>query len=191
MKKAVINICLLVLAAANIFSQQSDFPKLTGPYLGQKPPGRSPVPKLNEKLSIFKPFIGLTWVGSIPNDPRMGEIILNWKAILNGFAVRLERNILNSGHWLETTYYWDESSEKIAYLALSNNGFVSKGYVAGRGEELVSEGDQHGPDVNRRVRRIYKLDKDGKLYEDDQFRNSDADEWRRTHVSVFVRSIRR
>ena len=143
-------------------------------------------PKLSEKLPIFKPFIGPTWVGSIPNDSRMGEITLKWEIVLNGFAVRLKRNILSSDHWLETTYYWDEASGKIAYLAISNNGFVSKGFVAGQGEELISEGEQRGPGVNRKVRRIYRLEKDDKLSEDDQFRNSDTDEWRRTHVSVFV-----
>jgi len=35
-------ICLLVSAVANLLSQQNDFPKLNGPYLGQKPPGMSP-----------------------------------------------------------------------------------------------------------------------------------------------------
>jgi hypothetical protein len=34
--------CLLVLSATCLLSQQSDFPKLTGPYLGQKPPGLTP-----------------------------------------------------------------------------------------------------------------------------------------------------
>jgi hypothetical protein len=33
-------------------------------------------PKLNEKLWLLKPFVGPTWVGSIPNDSRMGEITL-------------------------------------------------------------------------------------------------------------------
>lgn len=143
-------------------------------------------PKPSEKLSVFIPLIGKTWVGTIPDDSRMGDIVLKWEVLLNGFAVRLSRHVLKFDHWLETTYFWDESSEKIAYLALSNNGMVIKGYVAGQGAELISEGDQRGPDVNRKVRRIYRLEKDGKLYEDDLFRNSDADEWRRTHISVFV-----
>jgi hypothetical protein len=142
-------------------------------------------PRLDEKLSIFRPFIGTNWVGS-PDYARMGEITLKWEIILNGYAVRLKRNILNSDHWLETTYYWDESSGKIAYLAISNNGVVTKGYVAGQEGGFVSEGDQRGPEVNRKARRTYKLDKGGKLYEDDLFRNSDAEEWQRTHVSVFV-----
>lgn len=42
MKKATLIFYLLVFAATNLFSQQSDFPKLTGPYLGQKPPGKAP-----------------------------------------------------------------------------------------------------------------------------------------------------
>jgi len=42
MKKAMLINCLLVLSALNLFSQQNDFPKLTGPYLGQTPPGMTP-----------------------------------------------------------------------------------------------------------------------------------------------------
>ena len=186
MKKSVLVTWLLALTALSMNAQQADFPKHTGPYLGQKPPVRSSAPKLNEKLSVFKPFIGPTWVGSIPNDSRMGEIALKWEIELNGFAVKLKRNILKFDHCLETTYYWDESSGKIAYLALSNNGVVIKGFAVVQGDQLISEGDQRGPDVNRKARRIYSLKKDGKLYEDDQFRNSDTDEWRRTHISVFV-----
>jgi Tol biopolymer transport system component len=42
MKTTVFIFCLLVLTATSILSQQSIFPKLTGPYLGQKPPGTVP-----------------------------------------------------------------------------------------------------------------------------------------------------
>jgi len=42
MKKTALVFSLLVLATVNVFSQQKDFPKLTGPYLGQKPPGMMP-----------------------------------------------------------------------------------------------------------------------------------------------------
>jgi len=42
MKRAAQNICLLLLVASSLFSRQSDFPKLTGSYLGQKPPGMTP-----------------------------------------------------------------------------------------------------------------------------------------------------
>jgi len=43
MKKTVIVIAFLAFTVTHSFSQQGDFPKLTGPYLGQKPPGKTPV----------------------------------------------------------------------------------------------------------------------------------------------------
>ena len=42
MKRKILIFCLLVLTASNLLSQQNEFPKLTGPYLGQKPPGLVP-----------------------------------------------------------------------------------------------------------------------------------------------------
>jgi len=42
MKKALTISFLLVLAASIVLSLQTDFPKLSGPYLGQKPPGMTP-----------------------------------------------------------------------------------------------------------------------------------------------------
>ncbi|MBE0664402.1 MAG: hypothetical protein IH584_01170 [Candidatus Aminicenantes bacterium] len=55
--------CLLILAALNVSAQQKEFPKLTGPYLGQKPPGTTPElfapgivsTGLNELNSVFSP----------------------------------------------------------------------------------------------------------------------------------------
>lgn len=41
MKKLLFT-CLLLITAITIKAQQTDFPKLTGPYLGQKPPGELP-----------------------------------------------------------------------------------------------------------------------------------------------------
>jgi len=42
MKKHVLINWLLVFAAISVGAQQNDFPKLSGPYLGQKPPGMTP-----------------------------------------------------------------------------------------------------------------------------------------------------
>ncbi len=42
MKKLILISYLLLVAAITISAQQNDFPKLTGPYLGQKPPGMTP-----------------------------------------------------------------------------------------------------------------------------------------------------
>ena len=42
MKRTVLIFCLFILTAMNLSSQQNNFPVLTGPYLGQKPPGMIP-----------------------------------------------------------------------------------------------------------------------------------------------------
>ncbi len=42
MKKRIYIIFILLVKVASIIAQQKDFPKLTGPYLGQKPPGITP-----------------------------------------------------------------------------------------------------------------------------------------------------
>ncbi|MBN1271820.1 MAG: PD40 domain-containing protein [Candidatus Aminicenantes bacterium] len=49
MKKSIRIISLILFTATSIIAQQKDFPKLTGPYLGQKPPGMT--------LEIFAPGI--------------------------------------------------------------------------------------------------------------------------------------
>jgi len=63
MKKTILIICLLVFPVLNLFSQQRDFPKLIGAYLGQKPPGTTPEifapgiisTGLDELNSVFSP----------------------------------------------------------------------------------------------------------------------------------------
>ncbi|OGU61389.1 MAG: hypothetical protein A2V66_16065 [Ignavibacteria bacterium RBG_13_36_8] len=42
MKNAIFIFYLFVLTTADLLAQQNDFPKLTGPYLGQKPPSETP-----------------------------------------------------------------------------------------------------------------------------------------------------
>lgn len=42
MKKMFLISCFLLYKARIVHAQQSDFPKLTGPYLGQKPPTKVP-----------------------------------------------------------------------------------------------------------------------------------------------------
>jgi ankyrin repeat protein len=42
MKRTAFISYLFIVVAASLFTQPSDFPKLTGPYLGQKPPGMTP-----------------------------------------------------------------------------------------------------------------------------------------------------
>ncbi len=42
MENYFFTICLVVLVTITVNAQQSDYPKLKEPYLGQKPPGMTP-----------------------------------------------------------------------------------------------------------------------------------------------------
>lgn len=55
MKKLIFISTVMLVTITSIFSQQKDFPTLTGPYLGQKPPGLTPELFVPE---IFKQFPG-------------------------------------------------------------------------------------------------------------------------------------
>ena len=56
MKRTALIICLLVLFITSLLSQQSDFSELTGPYLGQKPPGKNPERFADNLLSSLYSF---------------------------------------------------------------------------------------------------------------------------------------
>lgn len=79
MKKATVVICLLVFAVLNLFSQLSDFPKLTSPYVGQKPTGITP--------EIFAPGIVSTdaWELHGTFSPDGEEFFFTRRASLEGY----------------------------------------------------------------------------------------------------------
>jgi hypothetical protein len=64
LKKLILTICALLIAANSLHVHQKDFPELTGPYLGQKPPGTTPeifalgivsLPEFTEYSGTFSP----------------------------------------------------------------------------------------------------------------------------------------
>ena len=85
MKKAMFIVCLLAVTAAFQFPQQSDFPKLTGPYLGQEPPGKMPKyfapgiitveENFEHSAAVFSPdgkeVFWCTNVGRVPGNLRL------------------------------------------------------------------------------------------------------------------------
>lgn len=84
MKKLAVIVSLLLIAAATINAQQGDFPKLSGPYLGQKPPGNTPelfAPEIvsrddyfEHSAAIFTPDGKKVYWSAKPNDQRYYKI---------------------------------------------------------------------------------------------------------------------
>ena len=92
MKKTALIICLLVLVATNLLSQQGEFPKLTGPYLGQKPPGMTP--------EIFAPgIVSKEGDQSEMNiSPDLNEIIY-WERIPRNNSMSIVRIVSEKDQW--------------------------------------------------------------------------------------------
>ena len=93
MKKFICIIFIVLLMVTSIIAQQKDFPKLTGPYLGQKPPVMTP--------EIFAP-------GILGND-KIGSFCSVFSADGNEFYyVRFIKGVEGSGR-----IYWSRRVNNI------------------------------------------------------------------------------
>lgn len=94
--KNLILVSSLLLVAASIYAQKTEFPKLTGPYLGQKPPGMTPV--------LFAPGFISTSLQEGPctftpsGDECVFMVSYRKPHIHTGFA-SLARSRIEKGHW--------------------------------------------------------------------------------------------
>jgi Tol biopolymer transport system component len=93
MKKLAIILCLQVLATS-LLSQQSEFPKLSSPYLGQKPPGMTP--------EIFAPGI----VSTVESDEFAGTFSPNGKEffftrVIKAPNTQIMYTTINDGKWIK------------------------------------------------------------------------------------------
>jgi len=87
MKRMVLIVCLLILGTASASPQQGNFPKLAGPYLGQKPPGDTP--------EIFAPGIVSTGLDELNSvfSPDGGEFyfcVRNMSGAASIFCMKLK-----------------------------------------------------------------------------------------------------
>jgi hypothetical protein len=91
MKKTIFSYCALLLIVLTLHSRPSDFPKLSGPYGGQKPPGTTP--------EIFAP--GIISMGyferSVVFSPSQDELFFELRCL--GFTTVLLQMKQNHGVW--------------------------------------------------------------------------------------------
>lgn len=92
MKTAISIICSLSLAATTLFPQPSDFPNLSGPYIGQKPPGMT--------LEILAPGVVSTGLEEsiITFMPDSSECY--WSILFSGFET-IVTSRLENGKWTQ------------------------------------------------------------------------------------------
>ncbi|MBE0654881.1 MAG: PD40 domain-containing protein [Bacteroidales bacterium] len=87
MKQLILISCILAVAITT-YAQQSDFPKLSGPYLGQKPPGMIPelfAPEvMNSEVGYHSSIIFSPDLTEAYWSPMARENILFYSRIVNG-----------------------------------------------------------------------------------------------------------
>jgi hypothetical protein len=93
MKRNVSIFCLLVLSATCLLSQQNDFPKLTGPYLGQKPPGMVPQRFASGFLSTAGYDVTPTF------SPALDEVFFGRRPTEDGSDNKLYYSRMVNGRW--------------------------------------------------------------------------------------------
>lgn len=140
---------------------------------------------LGERLQILAPLVGERWLGHFRNDPEAPELIFSWEVILDGHGVRGLRLVPERGFVGESTFYWDEKDQAVAYLSLTNNGYVSRGTVFAEGDRIVVAGSQTGPNGTGEVRAMFWIDQEGRL--NNQLHNLEEGEWRPAHATLFER----
>jgi hypothetical protein len=139
----------------------------------------------DEHLQILAPLVGERWVGHFHNREDGPQLVFHWEVILDGHAVRGLRLVPDRTFRGESTFYWDERQQKVAYLSLTNNGYVSHGTVVLENDRIIVEGNQTGPEGERRVRATFWIDAEGRLH--NQLHNWENGKWEPAHTTLFER----
>jgi hypothetical protein len=148
-------------------------------------PARSEAPELDAHLQVLAPLIGERWIGNFRNDPEAPGLIFSWEVILGGHAVRGLRLVPDKNFVGESTFYWDEQQQTVAYVSLTNNGYVSHGTVVLDEGRIVVAGSQTGPNGTKDVRAMFWIDDQGRL--NNQLHNFENGKWEPAHSTLFER----
>jgi len=124
MKKLILIGCWLLAAATSIYARQTDFPKLTGPYLGQKPPGMTP--------ELFAPGIVTTDLnehGSPTFSPDLSEVYWSPQYKEVGGGRILFMKMINS-HWQppKTAPFSEEFKNQNPFLSVDGKRLFFKSF---------------------------------------------------------------
>jgi len=143
MKKPTFIIGLLILAAATVNAQKSDFPKLSGSNIGQKPPGITP--------EIFAPGIISTenaWEAAISFSPDGKEFFFTRRENIQGNENRIMHSELVNGVW---------TKPKLAPFARDITEYEA--FISPDGKRVFYNSDRPKPNSSTAVGEIWYSEK--------------------------------
>ncbi len=140
--------------------------------------------ELNEHLSGFKPMLAERWVGHYSPDSEGMTHIVSWQPMLGGQAVRFAKNVPEIGFSMETWFFWNPTNERVELFSLTSKGHVTQGTVAFPSGTVEIHLWETGPIETPQTRLIFRVDQDGKLY--DEFFRRTNDGWHRGHLVIYT-----
>jgi hypothetical protein len=145
---------------------------------------RTATDDLCPELEILRPFVG-TWTGEFQDATERPAIVRTWTPILGGQAIRETRTVSEAGFEAESIFYYDRKAGVVAYLGMTNNGYVSRGQFAFDGAVFTQSGEQTGPDASAHsIRVTFRFTEEGTLV--NQLYNWENGGWRIGHSVVYT-----
>lgn len=148
-------------------------------------PGSSrPEDDLCPELEFLRPFVG-AWTGEFEDAAERPKVLRTWTPILGGQAVRETRTVEEAGFEAESLYYYDREAGVVAYLAITNNGYLSRGRIVLDGDVFVQSGEQTRPDASQHsIRVTFRFVAPDKLV--NELYNLESGEWRPGHTIIYT-----
>jgi hypothetical protein len=142
---------------------------------------------MSPELEVLRPFVG-AWVGEFQDASERPRVLRSWTPILDGQAIREVRTVPEAAFEAESIYYYDRAAGVIAYLGITDNGYVSRGQLTFEGEEFVQSGEQTRPDASTQAIRVtFRFAEDGRLV--NRLYNLEDGEWRAGHSIIYTADI--
>ena len=152
---------------------------------GSSAPG-SEADALSPELELLRPFLG-GWIGEFQDAGERPTIHRSWTVILDGQAIRETRTVPEAAFEAESIYYYDRAAGVVAYLGLTDNGYVGRGRIAFDGETFTQSGEQTRPDGSTHsIRVTFQFTGEGTLL--NQLFNLEDGEWLTGHTVIYTRS---
>lgn len=102
--------------------------------------------ELDENLGMLADLVGKQWQGRFEDAEEDMTLFMSWEPIIGGAAVQMSGWSTGSNMTRRNIYYWDRENKRVAYLAMTSNGYVSVGSVQLEDSVLTFLGRQVWPD---------------------------------------------
>lgn len=102
--------------------------------------------ELNENLAMFSNLADTEWEGHFEDAEESMTLYMKWEPLIGGASVEMSGWSTGSDMTRRNIHYWDPEKKKVAYLALTSNGYVASGTVEFEGSVMTFLGRQTWPD---------------------------------------------